>query len=985
MKKLPILLLAFIFSLAFVFALPMITDISNYPDGYTTSNSSILFNYNISDTNNEGISQIKWSWDDANYSIFDSSLVLFMNFDNRSALGENDLKIVDLSKYSQNGTIGGYPNVSWISTGKYNGGFNFIGSPISSHKISVPDSTSLDVSSMTFSVWVKLNAITDNQCVASHYTDAGTSGWYLFLRSATDQGFRFNVYNTTSLSANLVETGTATDFVINQWYNLIVSYDFTNGNTSIYLDGVLKDNHLFPDSNLSAVKEVRFGQVGGDKYLNGSIDDVLWFNKSLISSEIFQLYKSQLTKHDSQNYTFQTNQSLNANINSTSLTYDWDYYLCSSNSTGSENCTTQKTITQTIPVKTLTTNFTSLIGTIRSDFYGVNTHGIWGNNMSRIVTTESVLSDYEWHREKLLDAGIKIMRADMALYDTSLSEGVFDTTTTATNYKNINARKNLVEWAKENNVKIDFIAYGMPEWLANKTSGYCSLTGENITCPPSNYTKFGELVVDFLQAVDCDSTTCEVSVWNEPHLAQFWLNNLSEENTTRYSEYNKLVNATYLAVKEYNSSISVIAGSIKQTTAYRKNFVNYLLDNATFDGFIIHPYVDTSYIQDNVMNTYLDELLGNCTLYNANCSKISIGEWNVGDDTLKNTTARENEYGANIGLGYLTILNKIPSNASVKLYQWSEIRYYNDTANYLEYPDRWSMVSEPQLDNAYYPPYNVTKNFATRHRAGDTVYSSYSDDDCLKVVSSHSPDGSYDITIINTCTVSKNDSLLINPISNLTGKVIGSITNYLTGQNYVINNNETNLGIKDSYNIEYLTYSPTSFRLVEGDRFYQYDSFLNNLEPNRNDVWFNQSTSTEKHIASNLTESINATITFNVASCDISSISYTPKNETSYSPTYSCSSGIVTINNLKINPSSESNILNIVYMSELCVSMDDTFDIMIVFLGLIILVSMTMFVVRIVQGHPFDDFLQKLFYILLISIIPLVLGLIILEAMFVGC
>lgn len=68
-----------------------------------------------------------------------------------------------------------------------------------------------------------------------------------------------------------------------------------------------------------------------------------------------------------------------------------------------------------------------------------------------------------------------------------------------------------------------------------------------------------------------------------------------------------------------------------------------------------------------------------------------------------------------------------------------------------------------------------------------------------------------------------------------------------------------------------------------------------------------------------------------------------------------------------------------------CDKLNDVYSLSIVFLGLIILCSMVMIIVRITQGYPFDNFIQKLFYILLISIIPLVLGIIILQAMFPGC
>jgi hypothetical protein len=117
LKRIPILSLllaiGIIFYLSFVMGYVTLTDITNLPSPFITSNQSILLEYNLSDSNNEGISSIVWSWDNQNYSIFDSSLVLFYNFDNRTNVpcggdsSENDTCVADLSMYGNNGTVSG--------------------------------------------------------------------------------------------------------------------------------------------------------------------------------------------------------------------------------------------------------------------------------------------------------------------------------------------------------------------------------------------------------------------------------------------------------------------------------------------------------------------------------------------------------------------------------------------------------------------------------------------------------------------------------------------------------------------------------------------------------------------------------------------------------------------------------------------------------------------------------------------------------------
>jgi len=47
--------------------------------------------------------------------MYNDSLVLMMNFDNISSLGENDTYIVDVSSYENNGTLGGTAKINSTS------------------------------------------------------------------------------------------------------------------------------------------------------------------------------------------------------------------------------------------------------------------------------------------------------------------------------------------------------------------------------------------------------------------------------------------------------------------------------------------------------------------------------------------------------------------------------------------------------------------------------------------------------------------------------------------------------------------------------------------------------------------------------------------------------------------------------------------------------------------------------------------------------
>lgn len=88
-----------------------------------------------------------------------------------------------------------------------------------------------------------------------------------------------------------------------------------------------------------------------------------------------------------------------------------------------------------------------------------------------------------------------------------------------------------------------------------------------------------------------------------------------------------------------------------------------------------------------------------------------------------------------------------------------------------------------------------------------------------------------------------------------------------------------------------------------------------------NGVWFSSSTTTSKHIASNLSQTIDATVIFDVYSCNIENIAYR-SNSSTYNAVYtpgqfSCDSSLasprVTLSLTGIEPSANSNELTINY------------------------------------------------------------------------
>ncbi len=792
-----ILLVVTILLTTFTIALPNVFDFNT--DGIITSNSSHIFNYNFTIPTGEDLANVTWNWDGTNYSLYDDSLVLFYNFDNRSSLGEDDVTVKDLSKWGNNGTVYGGSNISWTSSGKYGGAFNFI--PVSKINLSSKSLNFNDTISISFWVYSKIDMGYDIRLL-ERTIDKG--GYSIQLKTGTGL-LNFVIANTSSTSAGQLYSVSDLDY--NKWTHLSFIYD--NSTMFIYINGVL-DAFGFKNSskyNHGIGTSINIGNKADlSRTLNGSIDDLMVWNRSLNANEIKQLYNSQITKYDSQNWTFQNNQTDRLNltlINSTISSYSDTYYLCFSNSTGSENCSSQKTITQIIPNKNLITNFTTSIGNVRNDFYGVNTHGTYfGGGTTIDKNGDGVLeslSNNSWNQNQFLNSKMNVLRIDTNLNSYANEDGTFSTS--------LILRADTVKWASQNGLKVLMIAGFTPEWLANKTSGWCTLSGSNSSCPPSNYSKWGDLVVSVIDNITSNglyNSSVEVEVWNEPQ-SSGWLNNLTRDNIIKATEYIKLYNSTYLAIKAKYPNIPVGGPSSYIDSA--PNMFSTFLSNMTtnMDFVTLHDYstedgpygTDYPYFDDNIQ-IQSDELIANCSLYSANCSRIIFSEWNINEAITKNTTFNTNKYGMQIGLAYVGGLNNYPANVSMVIYQWSERYLENDSTNYPEYPQIWSMVVQPELivtgQPQYKASYNVTKNFAHLCPAGGTVYASSSDDATIKTVSCKKGDEK-NIIIINTDTESKNVTI------NLTDSGITTLYNYLNpAETY-----GTEVGIMDSYEILYLS------------------------------------------------------------------------------------------------------------------------------------------------------------------------------------
>jgi hypothetical protein len=292
----------------------------------STLNTSIPINVSISKQN---FSSLIYNWNGTNYSFYDSSLVLMMNFENYSSLGENSTRVVDVSRYSNNGTAIGGSNISWINYGKYGGAFNYTGK---NNYISIPITPSLyfnTSNNYTFYAWVNINENTSAKSIF-------TMGWYgnNGLSFVIKDGGYLQVLNMYDYSVKRFNS-----ISLRNWNNIICLYSYNN--ISCYINGVqatlLGDNFNWTSLKNNTNSDRRVGGGVGYYPFNGSIDEIRLWNRSLSTSEIYEQYTSNLFKFNSTQWYLYVNQSKNSTTGLSNGTYT--YYASAKDNLGNENMT----------------------------------------------------------------------------------------------------------------------------------------------------------------------------------------------------------------------------------------------------------------------------------------------------------------------------------------------------------------------------------------------------------------------------------------------------------------------------------------------------------------------------------------------------------------------------------------------------------------------------------------------------------------------
>jgi len=164
---------------------------------------------------------------------------------------------------------------TWIGTEEYATGHSGQGLSLdgATDYISILDSTDFDLGQgLTISAWIKPAAI-GAQMILDHSSD---------FRLLAYNGGRVRVYNSTTVRYCGVETA----MTAGEWYHLAGTYDGTN--LKIYSNGNLINTCPHTGDIRQTDTELLLGYKtrGGGTYFNGTLDEVMLFDRALTLTEI---------------------------------------------------------------------------------------------------------------------------------------------------------------------------------------------------------------------------------------------------------------------------------------------------------------------------------------------------------------------------------------------------------------------------------------------------------------------------------------------------------------------------------------------------------------------------------------------------------------------------------------------------------------------------------------------------------------------------
>ena len=256
---------------------PGISFVSPTPSNRTLKPGNIYVNISTTD-----------AYEHYSFLDFNRDLLLWMTMDNIDSSGDPQ----DSSTYANHGTA--INDANQTTAGYFGRGFELDGS---GDYMTVADSSSLNVigSEITLSMWVYPRSKGNNTHLLRKY--AGGGGYWMPF--SIDGRASMGIFNGSTYQALY----TSSSIPLDEWSLVSGTYN-ANGNISVYVNGVLNKTAVATRGDIGASNGgilylgYKGWQASGNAEFNGTIDDILIFNRSLTAVEILALYNASANQYE---------------------------------------------------------------------------------------------------------------------------------------------------------------------------------------------------------------------------------------------------------------------------------------------------------------------------------------------------------------------------------------------------------------------------------------------------------------------------------------------------------------------------------------------------------------------------------------------------------------------------------------------------------------------------------------------------------------
>lgn len=197
----------------------------------------------------------------------------------------------DSGPNGQTGTLAG-STLPTLTTGQNSSSNNAYSFPGTNSQINVTDTVTVSpTGAMSLSAWVKFGGLSAGEIrgIVSKDVSGGTTNPPYSLELTTSDQLQARV--TTSSDTSRTITCSSLTVSTGTWYHLLLTYDVA---VTLYVNGASCGTSAGAADIADTTGPLRFGQQknGSNRWLNGSIDDVRLYSKTLSAEEAVSIYEA---------------------------------------------------------------------------------------------------------------------------------------------------------------------------------------------------------------------------------------------------------------------------------------------------------------------------------------------------------------------------------------------------------------------------------------------------------------------------------------------------------------------------------------------------------------------------------------------------------------------------------------------------------------------------------------------------------------------